>query len=436
MQLFLLLCRNAGQLVPRKLIFAHLWGSAAIGDDSLNRLVAVLRKALRDVGARTVAVETVPAAGYVLRLIRDTKALSAEVRNEIIERAVTGARDSWRLAWPMPDLLRLETMRRACAVAPDEAPLHGWLAMLCRHAAEYGEPADASGWVRECEASARRALMIDPANALAQVALTSISPLCGRWLASRALLAEIAAKQPDEVVVAHDLSVLEMATGRIRAAKALRDNLIARDPLAANYCYKSIYQNWAVGDHAAMDLAADQATAMWPLHPAVWMARLWTLAFTSRIAAALDMLDDPIRPAIPDRTRQFLRQVLQAAIGGALSTRHAASEASLAVARHGPVHAMAALFALRLLDQPDGIFDVASAYYFRTGSRPVPLHHAEMEPALNEQHRRLTQVLFTPVFDGLRSDTRFTSLCERVGLTHYWDESGLRPDFEGGKSLA
>jgi hypothetical protein len=435
MQLFLVLCRNAGQLVPRKLLFSDLWGSAAIGDDSLNRLVAVLRKALRSVGARTVAVETVPAAGYVLRLIRDTKVLSAEGRNEIVERAVTGARDSWRLAWPKPDLLRLETMRRACAIAPDVPQVHGWLAMLCRHAAEYGEPEDAAAWVRECEASARRALMIDPANALAQVALTSVSPLCGRWLASRAFLVDIAAEHPDEAVVAHDLSVLEMATGRIRAAKALRDDLIARDPLAANYCYKSIYQNWAVGDYAAMDLAADRATAMWPLHPAVWMARLWTLAFTSRVVAALDMLDNPIRPAIPDRTRQFLRQVLEAAIGGASSTRHAAFEASVAVSRHGPVHAMAALFALRLLEQPDKMFDVAFAYYFRDGSQPVPLHHAQVEPELNEQHRRLTQVLFTPVFDDLRLDTRFVRLCERIGLTQYWNESGLRPDFEGVKSV-
>ena len=45
MQLLVTLSRRAGKLVTRQQAFDACWGSAAVGDDSLNRAVAVLRKA-------------------------------------------------------------------------------------------------------------------------------------------------------------------------------------------------------------------------------------------------------------------------------------------------------------------------------------------------------------------------------------------------------
>lgn len=331
-------------------------------------------------------------------------------------------------------LLRLETIRNACEIMPSSAMAHGWMAMLCRHAAEYSAPAEASTWVGKCEASARRALAIDPAQPLARVAPISVSPLYGRWTTSRDMLTEILADHPNEPVAAHDLSVLDMATGQIRAAKKTRDRLIAKDPFATNYCYKTVYQNWSVGDFAAMDHAADRAVALWPLHPAVWTVRLWTLAFTGRLPAAREMIEHSVKPALPQATLAYLKQILAAVTGGDSRARDQAVAASIAAARNGPAHAIAAMFALSLLDRTDDLFDVASAYFFRDGLSPVPLHHGADEPALNEQHRRLTQILFTPVFAGLRGDPRFKSICSRTGLTQYWDKTGLRPDFETTKA--
>src|SRR5438270_13966085 len=68
MQLLVTLSRRAGQLVSREQVFDACWGRAAVGDDSLNRAVAVLRKALREVAEGAVQIETVPGSGYVLRL--------------------------------------------------------------------------------------------------------------------------------------------------------------------------------------------------------------------------------------------------------------------------------------------------------------------------------------------------------------------------------
>jgi len=41
----------------------------------------------------------------------------------------------------------------------------------------------------------------------------------------------------------------------------------------------------------------------------------------------------------------------------------------------------------------------------------------------------LTQVLFTPVFAAMREDPRFQELCSSIGLTAFWDQSGITPDY-------
>lgn len=428
MQLLVALSRRAGQLVTRREIFALCWGTAPAGDDSLNRIVAVLRKALQGVGGNAVRIETVPSAGYVLRLAHDLRGVGPDAnRDAQVQRAIDGGFDSWRLALPEPDHLAIEQLRGACALAPSNARAWGMLALLCRHAAEYGGPAAVSDYVRECEAAAKCATALDPQQPEALTALVSVVPLFGGWTAAREQLVRILDVTPDSVVAAQDLATLEMATGRIRAGKALRDRLVASDPLAAVFCYKSVYQHWAVGDLLGMDHVADRAMQLWPTHPAVWMVRLWTLAYTGRVPAALDMLDDRVsRPDTPAVVLTFLRHVLTALHSGEID---AATEASVRVARTGPANAMAALFALRLLDRPDDLFEVAEAYYVRCGSGPVPVRHTDSELSLNEQHRRLTQVLFMPVFAGLRADKRFMAICERTGLCRHWIESGIRPDF-------
>jgi hypothetical protein len=119
---------------------------------------------------------------------------------------------------------------------------------------------------------------------------------------------------------------------------------------------------------------------------------------------------------------------------GALLSRNAsevqaAVGKSLAMASQGPAGAVQAMFALGLFGRLEDLFPVADAYYLRSGDAPVPLQHGSSEPALNEQHRRMTQVLFTPVFREARRDARFMATCERIALVRYWNERGQTPDF-------
>lgn len=423
MQLFVALSRRAGKVLTRREIFEICWGSAPVGDDSLNRIAAALRKALRDVSGGKIVVETVPATGYVLRLRMNP----GDGELDEAPRAIEAAYDSWRLGLPEPDNLRLETIRRTCAMNPSNAEAWGALAILSRHAAEYAELADVADHVAECEAAARRALSMDPGQAEAKVALASLAPLFGRWADARDRLTTTLTESPGHKIAMHDLAVVEMATGRVRSAKSLMDELIAADPLAACYNYKSIYQHWSIGDLAGMDHVADKAIQLWPTHPAVWTARLWTLAFTGRANAAIEMLAGATaRPMMPPPFQALLREVLTAFVAG---RSEETLEATRSFASKGPAQAIAGLFIMGLLKSVDDLFEIAQAYYLREGSRPVPVAPGKDPLSINDQYRRVTQILFTPVFDGQRDDPRFGPLCDRIGLSNYWEQQRLAPDF-------
>lgn len=428
MQLLVLLAERAGVLVTRSEILQTCWRSAPVGEDSLNRVVAALRKALTQTTAGAVRIDTVPGVGYVLRLGFDETS-NAEGREGQIARVLELGEDSWRMGLPRADYLAIEELRNLCAAQPDHARAWGLLALLLRHAAEYEEPAAASVAVRECQRAARQAISLDPHQPEALTALTSVVPLFGGWGAARSQLIAILAATPDHPVPLQDLATLEMATGRTSAGKEIRDRLIAQDPLAAVSCYKSVYQHWAVNDLAGMDHVADRSMHLWPTHPAVWTVRLWTYAYTERPAAALRMLDDDLRPSVPAGAIRFLKEVLLARKSENSYAADAVVQGSREHAKQGPASAVQAMFALGLFDRLDDLFAIAEAYYLRNGDAPVPMQHSRLEPALNEQHRRLTQVLFTPVFAKARRGPRFVRLCERIGLVRYWSESGMVPDF-------
>jgi hypothetical protein len=425
MNLFVELASRAGTLVTRRELFNRLWGSLAVGDDNLNRLVAALRRTLNQLGVRSLAIETVPATGYVLRL-RGLPS-GGGVQSEV-QQALSEARDSWRLALPEPDHLRIALLERAAEMDPEDFRVFGFLALLHRHAAEYAPPDQASAHVAACEHAARRALELDPTQVEAATALVSVAPLYGRWFDATRRLTEICAAAPDHPLPANDLATVEMATGQIACAKARRDRLVAGDPLAAHFGYKTVYQHWSVGDLVGMDHAADRAMQLWPFHPAVWTVRIWTLVYTDRFAAAEAMLPQA-PPAISAPTVAALRHTIHAAASGRSDDRDDAALAAIQSASRGPAQAVAALFTLALFGRVDDCFAVARRYYLQAGEGPVPLQPQADHPQLNEQHRRLTQVLFTPAGRDMRDDPRFADLCHSIGLTDFWEASGITPDY-------
>ena len=69
MQVFLRLLEAPGVVVTRNELFDECWGGIHVGDDSLNRVVAGVRRVLAETAADRFKLETIPRTGY--RLIGD-----------------------------------------------------------------------------------------------------------------------------------------------------------------------------------------------------------------------------------------------------------------------------------------------------------------------------------------------------------------------------
>ena len=429
MLVFLCLAEREGVVVPRHRLFDRCWGRAPVGDDSLNRAITAIRQALETVGAETLSLETIPRTGY--RLV----AAGLAIAGDAVAQAVDAACDCWRAGLPRPDVAEIETLGGLLRRGGGSARDWGILALLLRKAAEYAEAADCAEFVAQCERVARHALSLDPDEADARVALIGLTPLFENWAIARAGLINVLTTDADNPVALHELAVLEMATGRPGAALPIIEELLARDPLAATLHYKRMYHLWTFGRLNDAEKVAARALALWPRHPAIWMARFWILLFTERVEQALRLVSDSEeRPELTPSLVQFLARgagLLVARGNDEMRPDESAIYISRAieVASIGPANAVAALTMLCAFDAIDETFDVAYGYYLGRGRAATPLRWNAQDPSITDQHRRVTQLLFIPAAMKMREDARFLPLCDEIGLSAYWDEFGLTPNF-------
>jgi DNA-binding winged helix-turn-helix (wHTH) protein len=435
MLVFQCLADQQDLVVPRHFLFDRCWGSAPVGDDSINRAVASIRQALERIGAENLLLETIPRAGY--RLVATDVGPPALASREAVDTAY----DCWRTGLPQPDNIEIAILEDLLLQIGGDARQWGVLALLLRKAAEYAEAAECTGFVDRCEHAARRSLNLDKDEPNARTALTGIAPLFGNWSNVRTSLLGILATDPGHIPASHDLAVLEMATGRPRAAAPVIEALIARDPLAATFHYKRMYHLWTLGCLNDAERVAARALALWPMHPAIWMARFWILLFTERADQALRMIRNEVeRPQLTPPAVEFLERGAELVLARSRGEAHSLDIAkyisrAIEVASIGPANAVASLTMLCAFDAIDEIFDVAYGYYLARGSVATPLRWNAHDPSITDQHRRVTQLLFIPAAAKMRADPRFLPLCDEIGLSAYWDKFGLTPDFESRTSI-
>jgi DNA-binding winged helix-turn-helix (wHTH) protein len=435
MAVFLCLARQIGQVVSRNSLFDDCWGNAAVGDNSLNRTLTAIRHALEAVAGGEVTVETVPRTGY--RLVERA---SASEQSVPLSQAMHDAYACWRLALPEPDPGAIASLEAALRSGVTDSAHLGMLALLLRKAAEYCDADECGAFVARCEAAARRALAIDRRDANARVALIGLTPLFGNWSKARMGLLEVLHDHSENIPALHDLAVLEMTTGRPSVAAPIIEQLVARDELAATFHYKRMYHLWTLGDAPGAEQLAARSIQLWPRHPAIWHARFWTLLGTRRAEQARDLVRDPDNAApLPSDAAAFLEQVALAASAmqsGSLEPAQLSLlvECALSGAARGPAQAVSGLMALCALNVIDETFDVARGYYLGVGLAATPLRWNARDPSITDQHRRVTQPLFIPSAAGMRQDPRFLPLCDDMGLTAYWDEFGIEPDFLSANS--
>src|SRR3954452_24708488 len=66
MKVFLLLLDARGSVVTRDELFGNAWGGVFVGDDSLNRAIARVRKIASETAPGLFEIETIPRTGYRL----------------------------------------------------------------------------------------------------------------------------------------------------------------------------------------------------------------------------------------------------------------------------------------------------------------------------------------------------------------------------------
>jgi DNA-binding winged helix-turn-helix (wHTH) protein len=426
LQLLVVLADASGEVVTRRTIERRCWG-VAVNEDVLNQAVASLRRAARAAGG--LRIETIPRTGY--RLVAEAEALAPAPR---LAQAATAARTAWRMGIPAPDTDAIAALEAALAQKPDWAEGWGLIALLLRKASEYAEAAECSPFVLRCEAAISHALAIDAAAPDALAARATLPPLFGDWLGTRMRLHDLEQQAGRTIVFLHDFALLEMATGRPSAAAPLIEEALAMDQLAPVLLYKRIYHLWTLGRLQDMDHVADRAMQLWPTHPAIWFARLWSLLGTGRPRAALAQVDDPARPDIPLPALSLLRSTLdvlanQPHLEALEGPRAEIIGRNLAASTRGPSQALSSMLLLAALGAVDAAFDVARGLYARQGPVVVGLRRNPETPSVTDQHRRVTQALFVPLMAPVREDSRFEALCNEMGLDRYWADGGIEPDF-------
>lgn len=467
MQVLVVLADARGSVVTRETLFRRCWGEVFVGDDSLNRAIAGVRRLAGGIGDGTFEVETVPRTGYRLKVtsnggsqpqLQATPDLSlvssrrwilgtgvaaaaaaglgiwSSLRNSIDPRAaelIDRGRQALRHDLPSSDEQGVGFLRQAVAIEPNNAEAWGLLAFALRNVAENAPPQETATAVRASESAARRSLALDPQEGNALAALATVRPYLGDWIAAEDRLRNVLAVAPNNAPAMSHLVTLLQSVGRARDSWIWNERVAALEPLSPVHQFRKALKHWIFGRVAQADLTVDHALQLWPRHPGVWNARLLIFAFTGRPLAALAMLeDDQTRPpGLTERATEVWRKSLVALDTRSAGDVAAARAANLAAAPQSPGFALNAIMVLSMLGEPGSAFAVAEGLFLRRGPLIGTLWTGSGQMPVNDMRWRRTMPFFTPAAATLRVDPRFLALCEGIGLTDYWDRRRIRPDF-------
>jgi DNA-binding winged helix-turn-helix (wHTH) protein/tetratricopeptide (TPR) repeat protein len=475
MQVLVVLANACGAVVTRDTLLNRCWGGVYVGDDSLNRAIAGVRRVTSRIGGDSLDIETIPRTGY--RLISRTSSpvepqgseapgeypqARPSSRNGLVNRrgvlgaglaaaaALGGAIAFWtsrraeadpaerlmeesriamRAGTPETEARAIALLERAVAETPDSANAWGLLALTRARADEHSTTLTTSS-AASVSGAADRALQLDGSNADAKAALAIAIPYYGEWLAAERRFDAVLKEHPEHVFTRDSRTFFLGAVGRIRESALSRIAFSRDDAFDANFQHRHIYALWFLDRIPEADRAAARGLEMWPRHPGIWFARLWVLTGTARFDRALAHIEDvSSRPPLPPPMFATLKAGIAASKGRRPAEVLAATKLVMAGVERSVAAVVNAMMLLNLMGAIDEAFDLSRAYYLEQGPIIAAMRWRPGQPAVPDQRRRKTNMLFTPTAAAMQRDPRFLPLMREMGLVEYWQRRGIRPDF-------
>ena len=462
MQVLLKLVDAGGVVVTRAELIEDCWGGQIVADDSINRAISELRRAMRKAGADLV-VETIPKIGY--RLVRADAPDAAEVeippsswprrlfahgpsRRHVLLAIGGGAvLGAGYLGWQIPSPQRRQAMalyeqgldaqrqanldsrdqaiayfEHANRIDPDFAPAWGARALTLALSNPQGDDKTAATAL-EVRSIGGRALALDPRNRDATIALVLVSPYYRNWGEIDTQTRAAIARFPDHAILHAKLGSILSHTGRWRDGFGELSRAVAIEPLIPLYQLFLWRVLWGMGRiHEAQSLI-DRCCRQWPDRGDLW---LWRFAFFA-LRGMIDevrAMDRPDSPAAGHPLIDIGQSCAQALASRDARAASGAIDAVLHSFGSGALPGVFAIPCLSALGAVDAAF--ATSYDFYLGKHDAVT--GERQPVLALAHRE-TFMLFQPPTGAMRADPRFARLTALIGLDDYWRATGSRPDF-------
>jgi DNA-binding winged helix-turn-helix (wHTH) protein/tetratricopeptide (TPR) repeat protein len=475
MQVLIVLADADGAVVSRDTLLNRCWGGVYVGDDSLNRAVAGVRRVASRIGGNSLEIETIPRTGYRLisrpsssvephesdesqenaqrsrssadgrvdrRAVLGTGLAAAAAASGAIvlwtsrrserdpaERMMEESRLAMRAGTPETERQAISLLERAVSESPTNGAAWGLLALSRARADEHSTTLTPSS-AQDVRSAADRALQLDETNADARAALAIAVPYYGDWFEAERRFDAVLKDSPNHVFTRDSRTFFLGAVGRMRESALSRLTFSRDDAFDANFQYRHIYALWFLARIAEADRAAARGLEMWPKHPGIWFARLWVLAGTGRFDRALAHIDDePSRPTLPPTMFATLKVGLTASKNRQRAEVLAATKLVMTGVERSVAAVVNAMMLLNLMDATDAAFDLARAYYLEQGPIIAAMQWRPGQPDVPDQRRRKTNMLFTPTAAAMQKDSRFLPLMEEMGLADYWKRRGVVPDF-------
>jgi DNA-binding winged helix-turn-helix (wHTH) protein len=473
MQVFLLLLDRDGQVVTRNELFDQCWGGVMVGDDSLNRAVAKVRRIAAAVAPGLFEIETIPRTGYRLtgpilddRIGRTGSAAVATdgERAQLSRRvligggaaaaAVLGAGAAW---WRIGggDSSQFETLmargdeafrngsafeddaigpnnrpamirlyQEAVRIRPDNARAWGLLAYFQSAAADAASSTDSPRIVADAQTAIHRAFDIDPKEPNARVAMFRLQGPMFDWAARDRQLRSILATDPNNIPAMMELMPLLQAVGLTRESWSWNERILKLSPFLRACLVVRAMKLWIMGRNRQADEVITRVLGLWPDDRFANYARFNILALTGRPGAARAILDG--RHGLrAEELRRVVVDALEFRTPAAIKTAEARC---LEAARASPPLANDVVMYLCALGLADTAFELTEGFLLWRGK--MISKDAANGKEVDDYSRRMTQWLFTPPVAIMRSDPRFQQLCDEFGLTAYWHARGVRPDYQ------